>query len=80
MPTLIALLIITVISSFLICFILVKLIKIHESEKFLLFGIEISLLGIFFGISPNINLNGYELCIILTGFVVTLFGLKSNRK
>ncbi len=80
MQTIIAILLITAALSTFVGLILVKLIKIIEPYIFLAFGIEITLLGIFFGTSPNYNLHGYDLCIILTGLIISVFGLKKTNK
>ncbi|MBE5965659.1 MAG: hypothetical protein E7255_01595 [Lachnospiraceae bacterium] len=51
------------------------LLRNRDATPIILLGIQISIIGIYFSLSTYCNLNGYEIIIVLAGFVCSLTGL-----
>lgn len=51
------------------------LLKNKDATLIILIGIQITIIGIYFSLSTYYDLNGYEIIIVLAGFVCSLTGL-----
>lgn len=59
--------------------IFVMLKNTDSGKKYILFGIQVSLIGGILVLDDNIDFNGYEYSIVILGLILSMVGMSKNK-
>jgi hypothetical protein len=69
---------VTLLLIILFSYLLKRLLKNKNPMELILFGLEITVVGVFFTLNNNFDLKGYELIFVIVGVIFSLSGLIKN--
>jgi ABC-type uncharacterized transport system permease subunit len=62
----------------LFAFLLKRLLKNKNPMELIVFGLELTVVGLFFTLNNNFDLNGFEIIFVIVGVIFSLSGILKN--